>query len=94
MKANPKDLSGFIQQCKNYYMPRRRKQAVTMSKRIREALNDSPLSFKALEKETGVLRQTLMRFARSEASLRLDKADKLAEYFGLELTERKDRDHG
>ncbi len=62
-----------------------------MTTRLRDAINDSPLSFKALEKETGVLRQTLMLFARNESSIRLDKADKLAEYFGLELTKRKDR---
>ncbi len=61
-----------------------------MTKRLRDAVNASPLSFRALEHETGVFRQTLMKFARGESSLRLDKADKLAEYFGLELTTRKD----
>lgn len=65
-----------------------------MTKRLRKAINDSPLSFKALENETGVLRQTLMHFARSESSLRLDKADKLAEYFGLELAEREESNDG
>lgn len=61
-----------------------------MTTRLRDAINESPLSFQALESKTGVLRQTLMLFARGESSLRLDKADLLAEYFGLELTERKD----
>ncbi len=65
-----------------------------MTDRLRDAINDSPLSFKALERETGVLRQTLMTFARSESSLRLDNADKLADFFGLELTARKDRNNG
>jgi len=60
-----------------------------MTTRLRDAINDSPLSFKAMERETGVLRQTLMTFSRGERSLRLDNADKLADYFGLELTERK-----
>ncbi len=59
-----------------------------MTERLRKAVNDCPLPFQALERETGVLRQTLMKFARGETSIRLDMADKLAAYFGLELTER------
>jgi len=39
----------------------------------------------ALERETGVKRASIMRFLRGETSLRLDLADKLAEFFGLEL---------
>ena len=50
------------------------------------------LAFIELERQTGVLRQSLMKFARSEQSLRLDQADKLASYFGLELTQRKEAD--
>ena len=42
------------------------------------------MSFKALERETGVKRQSLMRFVRGEQSLRLDMADRLAAYFGIE----------
>ena len=52
---------------------------------LRRVIAQSGLSFKALERETGVVRQSLMRFARGERSLRLDMADKLAAYFGLEL---------
>ena len=70
-------------------MPTARKQDRTITKALRDAINDSELSFAALERETGVVRQSLMKFARGERSLRLDMADKLAEYFGLELTERK-----
>jgi hypothetical protein len=43
------------------------------------------MSFKGLERETGVLRQSLMKFARGEQSLRGDAYDKLAVFFGLEL---------
>ena len=50
------------------------------------------LAFIELERQTGVLRQSLMKFARSEQSLRLDQADKLAAFFGLELTPRKEAD--
>ena len=53
------------------------------------AIAESELSFKALERETGVLRQSLMKFAAGEQSLRLDAADKLAEFFGIEITRRK-----
>jgi len=70
-------------------MTKRKRKQTTMSDRLRAAINDSSLSFAALERETGLLRQTLMKFSRSETSLRLDKADKLAEYFGLVLTERE-----
>ncbi|MEX2113198.1 MAG: hypothetical protein WD845_08440 [Pirellulales bacterium] len=35
--------------------------------------------------ETCINRASLIRFARGDTSLRLDVADKLAAYFGLEL---------
>jgi plasmid maintenance system antidote protein VapI len=47
------------------------------------------LSFKALERESGVKRQSMMKFVDGEQSLRLDVADRLAEYFGLEIVKRK-----
>ncbi len=52
---------------------------------LRDAVNASGLPFQALEKATGVLRQSLMRFARGESGINADAADKLAVYFGLEL---------
>ncbi len=56
------------------------------------AIAEGGMSFKALERETGVLRQSLMKFARGEQCLRGDAYDKLAAYFGLELrTKRKGR---
>ena len=59
---------------------------------LRDCINASELPFLQLEAQTGVLRQSLMKFARSEQSLRLDQADKLAAFFGLQLTERKEAD--
>jgi hypothetical protein len=47
------------------------------------------MSFKALERETGVLRQSLMKFARGEQSLRGDVMDKLAVFFKLELRPKR-----
>ncbi len=59
-----------------------------MTELLRQALNQAK-SFQAIERETGVVRQSLMKFARGEQSLRLDKADILAEYFGIDVR-RKD----
>lgn len=58
---------------------------MTISHRLRQAIADSGMSMLALQKGSGVVRQSLMRFADGRASLRLDHADKLAEFFGLEL---------
>jgi len=55
-----------------------------MTELLREALKRAD-SFRAVERATGVKRQSLMKFARREQSLRLDKADILAEYFGIEM---------
>ncbi len=46
-------------------------------------------SFIGLERETGVLRQSLMKFARGEQVLRGDAYDKLAAFFGLELKPKR-----
>jgi hypothetical protein len=56
---------------------------------LRRAIAESGMSFKALERETGVLRQSLMKFARGEQCLRGDAYDKLAAYFGLELRPKR-----
>ena len=65
----------------SYIMPKR----PTITDVLRQAIEDSGLPFLTLEQQTGVLRQSLMKFARGEISLRLDAADKLAEFFNLEL---------
>mgnify|MGYP007107520987 CR=1 FL=1 len=60
----------------------------TMTDALRKALNDaieSGSSFREIERETGIVRQSLMPFARGEQSLLLSKADKLATYFEFEL---------
>lgn len=70
-------------------MSTRSKKPKTLTETIRQAINDSDLPFLELERQTGVIRQSLMKFARNEQTLTLTAADKLAEFFGLELTERK-----
>ena len=57
---------------------------------IRERL-ETGLPMLRLAKETGIERVSLIRFARGDQSLRLDIADRLAEYFGLELQPTKAR---
>jgi plasmid maintenance system antidote protein VapI len=56
---------------------------------IAEAVEAGRTTFKGLERETGVTRASVMRFVRGTESLRLDMADRLAAYFGLELTAKK-----
>jgi hypothetical protein len=52
---------------------------------LRRAIVDSGIPFLTLEQETGVTRQSLMKFARAERTIHLDAADRLATFFGLEL---------
>jgi len=52
---------------------------------LRDTITDSEIPLLTIEQETGVKRQSIMRFLRRERSLRLDIADKLASYFKLEL---------
>ena len=68
------------------------KEPRPISDALRQAIVDSGLSFKALERETRVLRQSLMKFVKDEQSLRLDVADKLAAYFGLELQPKRQKE--
>jgi plasmid maintenance system antidote protein VapI len=67
-------------------------QPGTMTAALKRAIADSGKTFLDLERATSVKRASIMRFMRGETSLRLDVADKLAVYFGLELrAKRKDR---
>jgi hypothetical protein len=56
---------------------------------LRAAINRSGMAYIALERETKVQRHSIMRFMRGEQSLRLDKAELLAAYFGLELQPKR-----
>ncbi|MCX7421859.1 MAG: helix-turn-helix transcriptional regulator [Planctomycetia bacterium] len=50
---------------------------------LKKAIESSGMSIKALSRETGVVRQSMMHFMRGSRTLRLDIADKLAAYFKL-----------
>ena len=64
-----------------YIMPKR----LPITDLLRKTIQESGLPFLTMEQETGVLRQSLMKFARGESTIHLEAADKLAEFFGLEL---------
>ena len=68
---------------------RKSKKRMSITAALRQAIAESELTFLELERQTGIKRQSLMKFAQEETSLRLDKADALAEYFGLELGKRR-----
>ncbi len=56
-----------------------------MTNTLKKAIADSGLPMLRLANQSGVLRQSLMRFVAGKSSLHLDGADKLAAFFGLEL---------
>ena len=51
-----------------------------MTEALKEAIEKTGVTYAELERETGVTRASIMRFMRGETSLRLDLADRLAEY--------------
>ena len=61
----------------------------TPSDVLRKAIAESGLTLYRIAKDTGVIKTSLMRFMAGETSLRLDKADVLAEYLGLELVKKR-----
>lgn len=75
----------------NTIMSRRNKTSQPLTTALQQAIRDSKMGFRELERETGVIRQSLMKFMRNEQSLRLDIADKLAAYFALELKSTRQR---
>lgn len=56
-----------------------------MSDVLRQAIADSGMTYSELERATGVKRSSIMRFVRGDRSIRLDMADRLAEYLALGL---------
>lgn len=61
----------------------------TMTDALKAAIEESGVSRYRIAQDTGILETSLSRFMRGETSLRLDKADVLAEYLGLELVKSK-----
>jgi ribosome-binding protein aMBF1 (putative translation factor) len=61
----------------------------TMTEILRTAIRDSGLSAYRISKDTGLVVTSIIRFVEGETSLRLDKADLLADYLGLELVKKR-----
>ena len=57
----------------------------TMTAALREAIAETSLPYAAIERETSIKRQDLLKFAAGDLSLRTDKADRLAQLFGLTI---------
>lgn len=63
---------------------------MAISEQLREAIRDSGLSVYRIAKDSGIPQQTLQRFLTDERDIRLGQtADKLAEFFGMKLTQPK-----
>jgi plasmid maintenance system antidote protein VapI len=60
----------------------------SIAARLRQAIIESGMTYKGLERATGVTRASIMRFVRGSRSLRLDMADRLAAFFKLELRQQ------
>ncbi len=58
---------------------------MTLTETLRKAVRDSKVTLYRIGLDSGVKRQSLERFMAETQSLRLDMADRLATYFGLEL---------
>ena len=58
------------------------KTAKSLSDLLRDCLH-GPEPLRKIARATGMPHTSLMRFKAGETSLRLDLADKLAEYFGI-----------
>ena len=56
---------------------------------LKQTIVDSGIPYKTLERETGVKRSSIQRFVDGRQSIRLDMADRLAAYFGLQLRKGK-----
>jgi len=61
----------------------------TMTDVLKAAIKESGLTRYRIARETGLTEATLCRFVGGETSLRLDKADVLADYLGLELVRKR-----
>jgi hypothetical protein len=56
---------------------------------VADAVAQGRTNYLTLERETGVTRASVRRFVNGERTLRLDMADRLAAYFGLELRQKR-----
>lgn len=79
--------------CTIWYMPKKARLSEILRKELirREQVESTA----EISRQTGIPRPSLIRFRNRERTLRLDTAEVLAEYLGLELkqVESNDGDH-
>ena len=59
-----------------------------MTELLRQALAERTESLRAIERATGVPNPPMVRFLAGKQTLRLDTAEKLAAYIGIEVRRR------
>ena len=64
---------------------RRKKRYKSLTEALLQEIKVCDASLRQLERDTGLKRQAIAKFARGEQSLRLDLADILMDYFDLEV---------
>ena len=74
---------------KSNHMAAHRRHSLTDE--LKDAVRQSGLTPYRIAKDTGIVLTSLLRFLQGSTSLRLDKADALAEYLGLELVKRQEK---
>ena len=67
----------------------KKERNTSMTVLLRKVILESNESFRAIEAATQIKRQSIMKFVRGAQSLRLDKADNLAVYFGIECRQKQ-----
>ena len=70
---------------------RRKKRYKSLTEALLQEINACDASLRQLERDTGLKRQAIAKFARGEQSLRLDLADLLMDYFDLEVCRKTGR---
>ncbi|MCC6486354.1 MAG: helix-turn-helix transcriptional regulator [Candidatus Hydrogenedentes bacterium] len=61
----------------------------SITETLKRAIRDSGKSLKSIAQETGVERMSISRFMSGAQTLRLDKADILCAYFGIEISQKQ-----
>jgi len=79
-----KPLDKTADTCNNSGMSKYKPKAI-LTNMLKTAIKQSGLTYYRIAKITGIDEANLGRFMRGEISIRLDKADLLAEYLGLRL---------
>ncbi len=70
-------------------MSKRKKRRPTIANQLRKAIRNSPLNINAIAIESGVPQPVLYRFVNGERNITLRTAQKLVQYFDMELRKRE-----